>query len=352
MLSERKIRRGFTLVELLVVIAIIGLLIALLLPAVQAAREAARRNQCANNLKQIGLALLNRESSARRFPPGVMARQRFSYSDDAISGGFEWVYFIHFILPNLEETSYYSALGGPTFNVKNPWDVPSAWPKTVNGAPFAALVCPSDTTEGAMKNMPAFTIPPPLLIPASNYLGIFSGLNDYHNYKLTGNGGAAGDGGSGGNTEPDPKMRAVFGYYKGTKLSSITDGTSKTIAVAEYLNGLDLNDIRGGFYTNRAGCQFLYMTLGPNSSAPDNILSWHPSFCPTDGSHNRPLLNLPCTQGSTDQNYASPRSRHSGGVQVSFCDGSVHFVTDEVDTQLWRSLGWIGDNQMVDTTGL
>ena len=101
--------------------------------------------------------------------------------------------------------------------------------------------------------------------------------------------------------------------------------------------------MRGGFVTNRAGCQFLYVTLTPNSPMPDNLLIWHTAFCPPDGRHNRPEMNLPCTPGYTDANYASPRSRHPGGVNVLFCDGSVRFVQNEIDLQTWRSLGWIAD---------
>jgi prepilin-type processing-associated H-X9-DG protein len=210
------------------------------------------------------------------------------------------------------------------------------------------LLCPSDLGTGAIKNEPGFAAPGAFTqVPASNYLGIFSGLNDWHNYKLTGNGDPSSDGSPGSN--PVPTMRATFGYYSGTRLATIEDGTANTMAVAEYLTGIDSNDERGGFITNRAGCQFLYVTLGPNSAAGDNILSWNPSFCPTDNSHNLPALNLPCTPGNTDANFASPRSRHSGGIQAVFCDGSVHFIADEVDIQTWQSLGWINDGQQLGT---
>ena len=111
----RQSAAGFTLVELLVVIAIIGILIALLLPAVQAAREAARRAHCTNNLKQFGLALHNFESAHGEFPPGTMAKERFSET-----WPYEWPYFIHFLLPYLEHTNYYDELDGPHFNIPNP----------------------------------------------------------------------------------------------------------------------------------------------------------------------------------------------------------------------------------------
>ena len=114
---------------------------------------------------------------------------------------------------------------------------------------------------------------------------------------------------------------------------------------------MDIKDTRGEFYTNRAGCQFLYVTLGPNSRAPDNLLSWHPGFCPPDGSRNRPKQNLPCTPGDTDVNYASPRSRHPGGVNVLFGDGSVHFIQDAVDSTTWQGLGWMADGTVTTLPG-
>ena len=117
---------GFTLVELLVVITIIGILIALLLPAVQAAREAARRGQCSNNLKQIGVALHNFESQHGTFPPGV--KQKVQLGDD------QWAYLLHYLLPYLEQQAYYDTLGGPQFNLKYPWYTPTqpAWAQLAN----------------------------------------------------------------------------------------------------------------------------------------------------------------------------------------------------------------------------
>ncbi len=341
--STTSANRAFTLIELLVVIAIIGILIALLLPAVQAAREAAHRSQCSNNLKQIGVALLNRESSFRRFPPGVMAKLRFSYTYDLVNtGGYEWPYLLDYLLPQLEETNFYTLIHGGKFDIPSPWVDQSQWLGPGIGVPITSLLCPSDLPAGQMKGSP------PLQLPASNYLGIFSGLNDYQNYQLTGIGGASFDDGGYQPVAPNPTSRAVFGYYSGTRIADIRDGTSSTMAVAEYLTGTDPIDSRGSFYTNRAGCQFLYVTLGPNSAAGDNLLSWDPpAFCPSDGTRNLPQLNLPCVPGVTDANYASPRSRHPGGVQVVFCDGSVHFMADEIDLATWQNLAWIDDGTTI-----
>ena len=325
---------GFTLVELLVVITIIGILIALLLPAVQAAREAARRAQCTNNLKQIGLGALNFECQQQTLPRGTFAKLRFTGLAANYNNEYEWPYFIHAILPYLDQQGYYDALGGPQFKIENPWIVSSQWSNTVNGIAQPALLCPSDFL-GASIGQAATGV----TLTKSNYLGIFSGHNDGDNY------------------EPNSLnytykncatvVRAAFRPYEGTPISDITDGTSQTMAVAEYLKGTDANDQRGFFYTNRAGCKFLFVTTGPNSTTPDNLFDSHPGFCPTGSDHNDPSQNLPCNGGGNTMNFATPRSRHPGGINAVFCDGSVHFIPDVVNFSTWQHLGYIADGYAV-----
>ena len=112
------------------------------------------------------------------------------------------------------------------------------------------------------------------------------------------------------------------------------------MAVVEYLKGIDENDLRGAFWTSRAGCQTLQVyQQGPNSAVEDSLLS---NFC--SGADNQPSLNLPCNgSGGDNAAYAGARSRHPGGVHAVYCDGSVHFIQDSVDIAVWRSLGWIAD---------
>jgi prepilin-type processing-associated H-X9-DG protein len=200
----------------------------------------------------------------------------------------------------------------------------------VIGNPLPFLQCPSDFLGSNVVN--ALVGP----LTKSNYLCIFSGLQDGDNYSGSFQGGDY--------TNAAPTQRAAFRPYAGVPFADITDGTSHTMAVSEYLKGIDENDPRGGIYTNRAGCKFLYVTTGPNSSAPDNICG---VFCPNGGSPDEPALNLPCVAGGDAENFATPRSRHPGGVHAVFCDGSVHFVADSIDFTAWQCLGFIADGEMV-----
>ncbi len=320
-------KAGFTLVELLVVITIIGILIALLLPAVQAAREAARRMQCSNNLHQVGVALHNFASAYGTFPPGVKAKTRFSNSPPpGNAGAYEWTYFLHVLLPYCEQSGYFEGVLGPKdYNIPNPWDSSkpgwSSW-DLVSNMPLPHLSCPSDFLGGSVS----FIAAPSLRLAKSNYLGIFSGLSDTES-ELS--------------LLLDRTQRAVFAYGKGTEFGEITDGTSNTMAVAEYLKGIDENDFRGFFWSNQAGLQLLEVRLGPNSRADDSLVA---SFC--SGVYDDPSQNLPCVGGAATR-YADARSRHPGGVNALFCDSSVHFIQDNVDIDIWQGLGWIGDGRVL-----
>jgi prepilin-type N-terminal cleavage/methylation domain-containing protein/prepilin-type processing-associated H-X9-DG protein len=317
-------RRGFTLIELLVVIAIIGVLIGLLLPAVQKVRDSANRMKCGNNLKQLGLAMHNYHAAFDCFPMGITTVARFgdffpSSVGEPLSKK-EFPYLLHYLLPYIEQDSYFQALGPPNFD--NFYYDPSSnalFPAQANNVTLSIFLCPSDSGPVLTGESWGFT--------KSNYLGLFSGLNDGDGYSV-----------------PDPSKRAMFQYAKTTRIADIIDGTSNTMALVEYLRGInDPGEYRTNFYSNWAGRKCMYVTLTPNSSAPDVLYS---GWC--NATLDLPAQNLPCTpSGDPNATYAGARSRHAGGVNVVFGDGHVSFITDNVPLAAWQALGWIADGQPI-----
>ncbi len=405
--SHKKLAAGFTLVELLVVIAIVGILIGMLLPAVQSAREAARASHCANNLKQLGVAMSTYESAAERFPPGIGANvwQSGQKTSNAVNSTaavpmfqfFAWTYCLHMLLPQLEEGAYYDALHGPLFRMQGFQEITTATSATslyagVNGVPIASLLCPSDAQQPSCwkpRKTQLFDMQDGAVrLAKSNYLGLFSGTSILGGLFVTRSNCFANE--STGysdslfcvlsplpprkaflNVEP---RRALFGYGTGTPLQAVKDGASNTMAFAEYLKGTSERDGRGAFWFNDAGMQMLHATNGPNSSTADIL---HPNramegvavdklndwgcmgISGTTSVNNRGALNLPCKGGfasaaalGTDT-FASPRSRHRGGVYALFCDGHVQLVSDSIESNTaspygtWQRLAWIDDGQQI-----
>ncbi len=320
------------MVELLVVIAIIGILIALLLPAVQAAREAARRISCAANLKQVGVALHGYHAAHRSFPYGSLSQggNRF--------GQPEWPTVHTYLLPFLEQPELHEGFrvaletwsGGQQLR---PWNDNqlSAWPSILDGRAVAAFLCPSDGLGGSTKGVTASAgLGNGLKLFTVNYLGMFSGVND----------GEAWSESEGGTF--DSTHRAVFGINRGAEIGEVADGTSSTLAMVECLTGTP-KDMRGYPYTNRAGSKFIYTSRTPNTTAPDLLLD-NRDFC--TALTNLPDKNLPCIPTAAEtSNTAAARSRHPGGVQGLLCDGSVEFYRDEIDANLWQALGWMADGR-------
>lgn len=294
----KRAKRGFTLVELLVVIAIIGVLIALLLPAVQQAREAARRMQCSNNLKQLGIAMHNYHDTFQTFPVGSYA---CCYGTWQVA-----------ILPFIEQSAMYNIYHHDNKFEDSSYRYGMATNFPVTTSRIAALTCPSDT-----PNAPIGTAPNQLT--SHNYVVNFGNTN----YSQGTVNGVTFKGAPFTIHASDTQTDRSYGFRH------ISDGTSNTMLMAEVLQGTG-KDLRG-FSWWSVGTNFSAY-LGPNSSQPDNMDS-------AGNCVNTPQANLPCTVAtSSNPIMTASRSRHPGGIQAVLCDGSVRFFAETINIDSWRAL--------------
>ncbi len=300
-------RRGFTLVELLVVIAIIAVLIGLLLPAVQSAREAARRISCRNNLKQIGMAILNFESSKRALPAG------FSYFTGSDAPCWGWGTFI---LPFMEQSTLYDGLQPDSRRLSTLYTAsPAAADQALLQTTIAGYRCPTDTAP-ALNTLLRFGGANHFPLATSNYVASAGAQLLSGSYNAPFNDTDCGGGFFGAR---DVKSSSPGAGPSGVTLERVTDGTSKTLAVGE----------RAAFHYAA-----VWAGVGANGSYANEQ---------TARARARPQFPVNSDFAGQQQNrgkgFSSP---HVGGVQYVFLDGSVTFITESLTAV---QLGYLANRQ-------
>jgi len=309
---------GFTLVELLVVIAIIGILVALLLPAIQAARESARRSQCVNSLKQLGVAMQNYHDTNSHLPPGS-----FSCC---------WGTWQMFVLPFLEEQELADLyqLSPKTIPIYLPnyrYDVndasknPPVRNLDVCQNRVAALTCPSDVPQVRANGIAQHNYV--ANYGNTNHIGWPIGAVKYLGAPFV------------GDDQQDPVYPEIA-----VKFREIADGLSKTLLASETVQG-QAGDARALTWW---GWGSAFETFDPPNTNAVDIIQGNPKDC-------QPIEpNPPCTPMTAGIGLmrAAARSRHPGGVNVAMCDASVHFVVDDVDLATWRAAGTIKGEEVYD----
>ncbi len=313
MQMRREHRFGFTLVELLVVIAIIGILIALLLPAVQAAREAARRAQCSNNLKQVSLALLNYESNHGVFPPGRMGCDN-NPRCPAVAQRVGTSAFVC-ILPFMEQQAVYDMFDF----TDGPWGYTSTWFVGSNGEAIgqriAEYICPSDTSEEYAA-----------VVQVGAAYNIGSRKAAVGNYALSA--GTAGPGLAIDGKSLDYKYDndGVFYYSDSHKIRDISDGTSSTLFVGEVVDAHTQEN------SNIWSRSLRLMDTSRTTYNPLNTWPGMPMAATTYG--------IPYNGAFT--------SRHPGGAQFGFGDGHVSFLSENINHYTYRALSTRAGGEIID----
>ncbi|MDR3618359.1 MAG: DUF1559 domain-containing protein [Paludisphaera borealis] len=368
----RRIDRGFTLIELLVVIAIIAVLIALLLPAVQSAREAARRAQCINNLKQIGLGLHNYHSANNTFPPGAAAS--FNTVNNGCVAWAGWSAQA-MLLAYMEQTPIYNAANFMLDPATDPYS--SAVNATVRNTKIASFLCPSDGNAGQ-----------------SNYNSYYGSRGTTITAQYGVNGGSPPNCGGGQVTT------GLFGYGTAYGINNITDGSSNTIAFAEgvvgsgtsiggpYVSGVNVGGIS---ITDATLPQYQdpYSSIAMGQAPPGPLISSILQTCsqafltatagaglatnkgqewawgadaftmfstivpPSSTQYKFGQCRFGCEScpvASADHsNLTNASSNHSGGANVLFGDGSTRFIKGSIAMNMWWALGTKASGEVISS---
>jgi len=342
-MSPSRRTAGFTLIELLVVIAIIAVLIALLLPAVQQAREAARRTQCKNNLKQLGLALHNYESTHRVFPAASMN-----------PGGFNYVWSAYAMLaPFLEQTNIYNSA-----DTKKPI-------YESGGTGSYGFKIPDVNKLAAGTTVPLFLCPSDLGVPVSSDYEV-QNLGPVNYAVCLGTGGMsrnrnnANDPGTWGSTYDTDGM-----FYAASRIGpgQITDGLSNTAAMSECLLGEGPERFSGPMPAEGPARVYAYPFSGIDESSCASATRWNETnrkgFLWAAGEIRTTAYNhhyppnppqhdcIASDANSTGAGWHAARSNHAGGVNLLLADGSGRFVSESIDIGIWWNISTRAGGEVV-----
>jgi prepilin-type N-terminal cleavage/methylation domain-containing protein/prepilin-type processing-associated H-X9-DG protein len=345
--DRRCARGGFTLIELLVVIAIIGVLVGLLLPAVQAAREAARRTQCVNNLKQMGIALANYHTAFQGLPPAKI----YSTGDTLVpppqgvktpNGGAGHPGLVlnttgfTLLLNQLEQANLYNAYN---FSMPSTNAVVSGSGNatlvgqaaggglvntTVVGTLVATFACPSDD--------PPLTVNDPTGAPSTQYIRLNARRS---NYVLCSSRYVDSD--SSWSVQGRPRDLGVFQTDSSTKFDDIKDGTSTTCMVGESLQGKVVSSY-GPYWGSGCWSSTHGVVYPPNDARAVDYMPNAPASAASGFTQPNPQRL---------QNLWAMGSRHSGGLNMLFADGSVHFIKNSINNAIWYGLQTVRNREII-----